>query len=758
MVDLKPHNKENYQKIKQMFQSGKKICAISQATGTGKTYLIAKLCEDYADMKKIIIAPNNYILDQTKEKFTEYGITKTDFMTYQKLIKMKDEEISDMDLDLIVLDEFHHTTSKVWGEKVDQLLSSHTGALIFGTSATPVRTDGTNTIDAVFNGNCVYELPLAKAIVEKIVPMPKYIASLYTLDDELEKLRDKVKNSYNTPEEKKELHQKIDAMRSQIEKSYGVPIILNRHIPDKQGKYIVFCKNRSHLKQIKDTVIEWFQTAGFKNIRSYFLYSDYEENAKDYKAFVEDTSNNLKLLFSVNMLNEGLHLDGISGVLLLRPTRSNIIFNQQVGRCIDAANTKMPVILDLVNNFNSVGYAYNLKREIIDEAKSKKDEGTVFNTNWIEDIDTFFITEYIEDSIKLFENISCGLKDGFERGLEHLDKYIKEYGDTLVPHGYVCSDGFALGNWCCNKRFGYRKELLAENIVEDLNDRKFVWNTYQERFKKQVEEIKQYIVINGKFPSKHSKNYEEKNLGCFLSNQKHKFSIKGEEYPMWKKQLLNSIDGFYFNNKKDSFNRFYELSIRYKKRFGHLNIKYNEIFSNVNIGNLYYRIKSKYINNELTTKQIELLRDLGVVFEDKFDKRRKKYLNLISQLAKKRKCIKSYGKYSTLYSYINNYFKINKDSLTTSEIKDICIVMGCGFEEFGRRNNSKCVEVFDNNGNSLGIFRSCGQLAKLSEEKFGVKFSQSCIREVCKGNYKQYKKYTFKYVDEDTQIVTGTKQ
>ena len=691
MVDLKPHNKENYQKIKQMFQSGKKICAISQATGTGKTYLIAKLCEDYADMKKIIIAPNNYILDQTKEKFTGYGITKTDFITYQKLIKMEDREISDMELDLIVLDEFHHTTSKVWGEKVEQLLSSHTGALIFGTSATPVRTDGTNTIDAVFNGNCVYELPLAKAIVEKIIPMPKYIASLYTLDEELEKLRDKVKNSYNTPEEKKELHQKIDAMRSQIEKSYGVPIILNRHIPDKQGKYIVFCKNRSHLKQIKDTVVEWFQTAGFKNINSYCLYSDYEENAKDYKAFVEDTSNNLKLLFSVNMLNEGLHLDGISGVLLLRPTRSNIIFNQQVGRCIDAANTKMPVILDLVNNFNSVGYAYNLKREIIDEAKRKKDEGTIFNTNWIEDIDTFFITDYIEDSIKLFENISCGLKDVFERGLDHLDRYIKEYGNTLVPSAYVCSDGFALGDWCCNKRSEYRKKLLAENRVEVLNDRKFVWNTCQERFKKQVEEIKQYLEQNGKLPSEHSQNYEEKKLGYFLSNQKQRFSIKGEEY-----------------------------------------------------------------QNELTTKQIEVLRDLGVVFEDKFDKKRKEYLNLISQLAKKRKRIKSYGEYSSLYHYIAKTIKNNPEKLTPEERRNIEAVIGCGIDEIGSRVIRRKIKAFNDNGIYVETYDSCRTAAKNLSQRFNIKFNYSSIGLACKKN-RQYKGFTFKYVNENTPLETKGK-
>lgn len=752
MVDLKPHNKENYQKIKQMFQSGKKICAISQATGTGKTYLIAKLCEDYADMKKIIIAPNNYILDQTKEKFTEYGITKTDFMTYQKLIKMKDEEISDMDLDLIVLDEFHHTTSKVWGEKVEQLLSSHTGTLIFGTSATPVRTDGTNTIDAVFNGNCVYELPLAKAIVEKIVPMPKYIASLYTLDDELEKLRDKVKNSYNTPEEKKELHQKIDAMRSQIEKSYGVPIILNRHIPAKQGKYIVFCKNRSHLKQIKDTVIEWFQTAGFKNIRSYCLYSDYEENAKDYKAFVEDTTNNLKLLFSVNMLNEGLHLDGISGVLLLRPTRSNIIFNQQVGRCIDAANTKMPVILDLVNNFNSVGYAYNLKREIIDEAKRKKDEGTDFHMNWIEDIDTFFITEYIENPIRLFENVACGLKDRFERGLEHLDAYIAENGDTLVPKRYVCSDGFALGDWISDSRKDHKNNILSPHKIKKLEDLGFVWNAHDFKFKKQVKQVIYFTEIFGRTPTQCSKDDHERKLGRFLRTQKAEKKRTGDRYPQWKIELLESIDGFTW--ELDSFKTFYDLLVKYKREHGNLNIKRIEGNEEYKIGTMLNTWKQKYKHGKIPDDRLRKLKKLGLNLECHTDLLWKERLELIGILANKGVNVKSNGEYSSLYMYITKTIKNNPEKLTQEERKNVEDVIGCGIGEIGNRVIRRKIEVFNDEGNYVEMYDSCREAARNLSKISNIKFDNGSIGRVCRGIQKQHNGFTFKYVNEDTPLKT----
>ena len=61
----------------------------------------------------------------------------------------------------------------------------------------------------------------------------------YTLDDELEKLRKKVETVTNTKEEKQEFYKKINAMRSQIEKSCGMPIILNKYIKHREGKYII---------------------------------------------------------------------------------------------------------------------------------------------------------------------------------------------------------------------------------------------------------------------------------------------------------------------------------------------------------------------------------------------------------------------------------------------------------------------------------------------------------------------------------------
>ena len=435
-VDLLKHNQETYEKVQKAISEGKKKIAVSHATGTGKSHLIAKLFEDYSNDNKLVLVPSTYISDQIQKLFEKYGIQNADIMLYQKLIKMPDEDIAAMDYSVIVLDEYHHNAStKVWGSKVKTLIEMHPESIVFGTSATPIKTGGVNAIDELFEGNCVSDLPLSESIARKIVPLPKYVGALYTLDDELEKLRKKVENATNTKEEKQEFYKKINTMRSQIEKSYGMPIILNKNIKDKEGKYIVFCKNKKHLAEIKDTVIGWFRTAGCKNINAYVVHSSYENKDAEYKAFCENASHNLHLLFCVDMLNEGLHLENISGVLLLRPTRSMIVFLQQIGRAIEANNTNTPVIIDAVNNFSAIGQGMELLREIKDAVAREKESDPNFDDSEFKDIDTFFVLEQVVEIQEMFREIE-GRLQGSSRWTEEeiriMEKYYIELGANKI--------------------------------------------------------------------------------------------------------------------------------------------------------------------------------------------------------------------------------------------------------------------------------------------------------------------------------------
>ena len=87
------------------------------------------------------------------------------------------------------------------------------------------------------------------------------------------------------------------------------------------------------------------------------IYSAYSEDPGASQAFADfkaDESRHLKLLYCIDMLNEGVHVEDIDGVILLRPTVSPIIYKQQIGRALSASKKKDAVIFDIVLNIENL--------------------------------------------------------------------------------------------------------------------------------------------------------------------------------------------------------------------------------------------------------------------------------------------------------------------------------------------------------------------------------------------------------------------
>lgn len=75
-LKLFEHNLKAYENIKEKFESNNKTCVI-QPTGTGKSFLILKLIEDYMMLGRdiIIIEPQKYIFKQLRDKMKKYNLT-----------------------------------------------------------------------------------------------------------------------------------------------------------------------------------------------------------------------------------------------------------------------------------------------------------------------------------------------------------------------------------------------------------------------------------------------------------------------------------------------------------------------------------------------------------------------------------------------------------------------------------------------------------------------------------------------------------
>lgn len=735
---LKPHNLEAYQEINGLLGSGVKKIAIPRATGSGKTYIMGALAEQFNDGKKLVLEPTRPLLNSVKEKFDEFGIENTDFITYQKLIRMSDEDIAAMDYKLIFLDEFHHGTAPVWGMKIDCLMKTHSDSIIFGTSATTIRNDGVNVVETLFDNNAIGELSLSAAIARKVLPCPHYITAIYRIDDEFEKLKKRIEDSTNSKDEKKEFYRKMQEMKAHFEKSYGIPLILNKYIKVQNGRYLVFCKNKKHLNAMRDVVINWFETAGVKDIHSYAVYSDYPEKERDYENFCEDNSDSLKLLFSINMLNEGLHIEDISGVLMLRTTRSNLIYLQQLGRLLEAGNMdKYLLVFDFVNNFSSANDGVGLLREIKDAVAKEKESDPDFDDSGFEDIDTYFVLDQILEVQEMFKVIEGRLTGSWDLYFKALKQYKEREGDCLVHFKHVeIVDGgkVNLGRWCMNIRTvikGNRRCLLTREQIKQLEYIGFIKDKIKYKFEEKVKEIAKYYNEYKKFPLANSEDKKIKSLGIFLANEKAKYN-NNEDYPRWKIQIIaKHLPEFSWEDSSEkSFNQFIHFAKVYKKENGHVNIKHNDVIEGYKIGIILDGFKQRYKDNSFRDERVKQLQNLGIYFGSNFQRNFNKKIKLAKQAVDEGICISNKNQFynnTNLYTWIKYTVKNKfiKDELSNEELEIIERLIRKPLYKF---NNGDFIRVVDvANNEEIAICKSQNRAIKLLQEVYDVNISSSAV-------------------------------
>lgn len=316
-----------------MLEETSKACVI-HATENGKSYISRYLMEKYNHLRIGYFAQSDYILNQMKEMLNEsgYDMDNVQMMTYISLANSVVRDKNEMKFDFAIFDEFHRCVAAYWGKGVEKLLEINSNAKIFGTTATPIRTldNERDMSDELFEGNIASILTLSDAIERGILPNPKYVVALYTYLDELNSLKEKVSKI----EDKKRrilLDEKVTKLIEKVENAKGLERIFEENIEDKSSKCIVFTKSIEHLERVKDELVEKLKGVN-EQIHIYVVHSKNKNSAKELEKFKADNSDALKLLLTVDMINEGMHRLGVKVVILMRPTKSVIVYNQQMGR------------------------------------------------------------------------------------------------------------------------------------------------------------------------------------------------------------------------------------------------------------------------------------------------------------------------------------------------------------------------------------------------------------------------------------------
>ena len=483
MIELFEHNRIAYEAAVDMLQRTGKA-AVVHPTGTGKSFIAFKLSEDNPDKRILWLSPSEYIFKTQLENLKAAGgdaPRNVNFITYAKLMNANEAEIAEMDPDVVICDEFHRAGADRWQIGVENLLKQYPHVPMLGLSATAIRylDSQRDMADELFDGNIASEMTLGEAIVRGVLSPPKYVLSVFAFQKDLERYQNRVRRAKNKAV-RDAAERYLDALRRALDKADGLDVIFDRHMTDRTGKYIVFCANKEHMDEMMEKTGEWFH----KVDPAPHVYSVYSEDPGASQSFVDFKADrddsHLRLLYCIDALNEGIHVEDVSGVVLLRPTVSPIIYKQQIGRALSASKAKEPVIFDIVMNIENLYSIDSLEGEMrvsVAYFRYFGDGDQIVN-------ERFKVIDELRDCRELFERLNDTLTASWDIMYEQAKKYADTYGSLDIPNTYKTPEGYSLGHWIFTQRGIYRGVLpgaLSRDRIDKLNAIGMLWDSASER-------------------------------------------------------------------------------------------------------------------------------------------------------------------------------------------------------------------------------------------------------------------------------------
>ena len=351
------------------------------ATGTGKTVIAAL---DYRGWKKshpqernrlLFIAHREEILRQSLQTYQgvlkdpnfgelwvghshaenpDYLFISVQTLNSQALWKQLPADY----YDYIVVDETHHAAADSYAEALEYF----TPKVLLGLTATPERMDG-KSILRFFDNRIAAEIRLPEAIDRKLLCPFQYFGVSDTVDlDALKWTR----GGYDRTE-----LNKVYTLSGEVAMRRAQHVIENlfKYAADPEEiKALGFCVSVEHAHFMADQ----FNAA---TIPALALDSHSGEEARK-NARMQLVDGKIKIIFAVDLYNEGVDIPEVNTVLFLRPTESLTIFLQQLGRGLRLSEGKdCLTVLDFIGAAN---HRYNFEEKfaaiLADQRHSVKEE------------------------------------------------------------------------------------------------------------------------------------------------------------------------------------------------------------------------------------------------------------------------------------------------------------------------------------------------------------------------------------------------
>ena len=360
LVDVapKPHQDVVLEALEAERQRGFHRNLVVAATGTGKTWIAAfdfkRLSDQGVGGSLLFVAHREEILRQSQQVFQlvlhEPGFGELlvggerpragrhVFASVQSLANRIDE-IDPDDFDVVIVDEFHHAAAASY----ERLLSRLKPKFLLGLTATPERTDGQSVLEW-FDGRIASESRLWDALDQGLLCPFHY----FGVNDATDLSTVRFERGRYVPGELDNVftgdHVRAIRIRQAVEEFVTDP---------RKMRALGFCAGINHAH---------FMARQFRNFGYPAVALDANTPRNDRRsALARLRRGELRVIFAVDLFNEGVDLPEVDTVLMLRPTESATVFLQQLGRGLRwTAGKQVLTVLDFVGQVRRE-YRYDVR-------------------------------------------------------------------------------------------------------------------------------------------------------------------------------------------------------------------------------------------------------------------------------------------------------------------------------------------------------------------------------------------------------------
>ena len=345
---LKPNNMQRValENLRNLRNVNIKKALLISATATGKTYLSAFDVKNFNAKKVLFIVHRWNIAKKAMDSFKNifqkektYGLyggsskeSNFDFIFSTNLTFSNSENLKDFDpdtFDYIIIDETHRAGAVSYQKIIDYFKPK----FLLGMTASPERTDGYDIFE-LFDHNIAYEIRLQQAMEEDlIVPFHYFGVTDISINGEVIDEN----TIFNKLTDDERVQRIID-----ISNKYGCD--------SNNIRGLIFCSRTEEA----DKLAQKFNERGIKSVALTGRNSEEEREDSIRMLESDDLDKKLDYIFTVDIFNEGIDIPRINQIIMLRPTQSNIIFIQQLGRGLRKIDNKEYLtVIDFIGNYQN---------------------------------------------------------------------------------------------------------------------------------------------------------------------------------------------------------------------------------------------------------------------------------------------------------------------------------------------------------------------------------------------------------------------